>query len=258
MNELFKISAVQAVDLLKSGEISPIDLIEEAITRIETVDERINALPIRCFERERQQAINAKISCSNQPNYLYGLPIAVKDYNDVGGVRTTYGSPIYAENVPEKSDATVCHLENNGAIPIAKSNVPEWAGGHTFNPLFGITRNPWNLKLSAGGSSGGSAAALASGMVWLATGNDLGGSLRTPAAFNGVIGCARDPGLLHGGKGYRPLIVFGLKVQWGDVLKMWHSCLTPSPDTTKKILFPSQDQKRHFQKPPKILARPRK
>ncbi|SVB45198.1 uncharacterized protein METZ01_LOCUS198052, partial [marine metagenome] len=200
MNELFKISAVQAVNLLKSGEISPLDLIEEAIARIEKVDERINALPIRCFERARHQAIKTKISFSSQQNYLYGLPIAVKDYNDVGGVRTTYGSPIYAENVPEKSDATVSHLENNGAIPIAKSNVPEWAGGHTFNPLFGITRNPWNLKLSAGGSSGGSAAALASGMVWLATGNDLGGSLRTPAAFNGVVGMRPGPGVVARGK----------------------------------------------------------
>ena len=200
MNELFKISAVQAVNLLKSGEISPLDLIEEAIARIEKVDERINALPIRCFERARHQAKKTKLSFSSQQNYLYGLPIAVKDYNDVGGVRTTYGSPIFADNVPEKSDATVCHLENNGAIPIAKSNVPEWAGGHTFNPLFGITRNPWNLKLSAGGSSGGSAAALASGMVWLATGNDLGGSLRTPAAFNGVVGMRPGPGVVARGK----------------------------------------------------------
>ena len=88
-------------------------------------------------------------------------------------------------------------LERNGAIPMAKSNVPEWAGGNTFNPVFGATRNPWDLRMSVGGSSGGSAAALAIGLVWLATGNDLGGSLRIPAAFNGVVGlqagAARHP-----------------------------------------------------------------
>ena len=116
------------------------------------------------------------------------FPLAVKDYNDVSGVRTTYGSPIFADNVPRESDATITLLEQNGAIPIAKSNVPEWAGGHTFNPVFGTTLNPWNTNMSAGGSSGGSAVALATGMAWLATGNDLGGSLRTPAAFNGVVG----------------------------------------------------------------------
>jgi amidase len=82
---------------------------------------------------------------------LAGLPIAVKDYNDIGGVRTTYGSPIFAKNVPPVSDATVARLERNGAIPMAKSNVPEWAGGHTFNPVSGLTRNSWHLGRSAGG-----------------------------------------------------------------------------------------------------------
>ena len=118
----------------------------------------------------------------------------MKDYNNVGAVRTTYGSPIFAQSVAAASDATVRQLESNGAIPMAKSNVPEWAGGNTFNPVFGATRNPWDLRMSVGGSSGGSAAALASGSVWLATGNDLGGSLRTPAAFNGVVGLRPGPG----------------------------------------------------------------
>ena len=188
MTELCKKSAVQVVKLLKSGEISSEDLLDAAFSRIDSVDEQINALPIRCFERARKQARNLKKPDSSAPGYLYGLPIAVKDYNDVGGVRTTFGSPIYKDHVPRVSDATIARLEANGAIPIAKSNVPEWAGGHTFNPVFGTTLNPWNLKMSVGGSSGGSAAALAAGMVWLATGNDLGGSLRTPAAFNGVVG----------------------------------------------------------------------
>ena len=205
MTELFKKTATEVVELLKAGEITPAELLEVAISRIEAVDGQINALPIRCFDRAQEQAKQmVRPSDDSSRGHLYGLPIAVKDYNDVGGVLTTYGSPIYAENVPDKSDTTIAHLEKNGAIPIAKSNVPEWAGGHTFNPIFGTTLNPWNLKLSVGGSSGGSAAALASGMVWLATGNDLGGSLRTPAAFNGVVGLRPGPGLVARGKRLQP------------------------------------------------------
>ena len=195
---------MQVVQLLKSGEISPEDLLDAAFTRIEAVDEQINALPILCFERAREQARNLKKPDSPEAGYLYGLPIVVKDYNDVGGVRTTYGSPIYRDHVPGVSDATVARLEANGAIPIAKSNVPEWAGGHTFNPVFGTTLNPWNLNMSVGGSSGGSAAALAAGMVWLATGNDLGGSLRIPAAFNGIVGLRPGPGVVARGKRLQP------------------------------------------------------
>ena len=195
MNDLIRMSATEVVALLRKREVTPLELVEASIARIEAVDDSVNALPIRCFDRAREQAKSFQTSMSSDnPRSLVGLPIAVKDYNDVGGVRTTYGSPIFADHVAESSDATVRRLERNGAIPIAKSNVPEWAGGHTFNPVFGITRNPWHTGRSAGGSSGGSAAALASGSVWLATGNDLGGSLRTPAGFNGVVGLRPGPG----------------------------------------------------------------
>ena len=200
-DELWRMSATDVVAALKRSEVSPTELIEAAINRIEAVDDKVNALPIRCFERafEQAKAIEAN-GPGEDPKTLVGLPIAVKDYNDVSGVGTTYGSPIYADNVPDKSDATVATLETRGAIPIAKSNVPEWAGGHTFNPVHGITRNPWKTSHSAGGSSGGSAAALASGQVWLATGNDLGGSLRTPAGFNGVVGLRPGPGVVPRGE----------------------------------------------------------
>ncbi|MCP4329913.1 MAG: amidase [Alphaproteobacteria bacterium] len=194
-SELWRLGAVEAVALLRRREIEPLDLIDAAIERIEDVDPVVNALPIRCFDRARAQAKGLPLASRvDDPRYLCGLPIAVKDYNDVAGVRTTYGSPLKADHVAAVSDATVARLEANGAIPIAKSNVPEWAGGHTFNPVFGVTRNPWDTALSAGGSSGGSAAALAAGLVWLATGNDLGGSLRTPAGFNGVVGLRPGPG----------------------------------------------------------------
>ncbi|MGI9386421.1 MAG: amidase, partial [Methyloligellaceae bacterium] len=200
-----RLGAAEVVSLLRKREVTPVELVEASILRIEAVDGTVNALPIRMFERAREEA--ARLSKSGGADTacpLMGLPIAIKDYNDVGGVRTTYGSPIYADNMAPVSDATVLRLERNGAIPIAKSNVPEWAGGNTFNPVFGATRNPWDTRMSAGGSSGGSAAALASGMVWLATGNDLGGSLRTPASFNGVVGLRPGPGLVPRGARLQP------------------------------------------------------
>ena len=194
-NELFRLTATEAVARLRSKAVSPLDLVEASIQRIEAVDTKVNALPIHCFEQARDQAKSLDLEAhSANPKSLCGLPIAVKDYNDLCGAVTTYGSPIFAENVAQQSDATVRQLERNGAIAVAKSNVPEWAGGHTFNPLNGLTRNPWDMRKSAGGSSGGSSAALASGSVWLATGNDLGGSLRTPAAFNGIVGLRPGPG----------------------------------------------------------------
>ena len=194
-DELIKLTATEAVACLRSREVSPLDLVEASIKRIETVDTEVNALPIHCFDQARNQAKSFDFDRhESNPKSLCGLPIAVKDYNDLGGAVTTYGSPIYANNVAQTSDATIRKLESNGAIAVAKSNVPEWAGGHTFNPVNGLTRNPWDMAKSAGGSSGGSAAALASGLVWLATGNDLGGSLRTPAAFNGVVGLRPSPG----------------------------------------------------------------
>jgi amidase len=125
----------------------------------------------------------------------------VKDYNDVAGQLTTNGSPIYADNRAAADDRTVATLRANGAIPLAKSNVPEFAGSHTFNPVWGITRNPWNLGRTAGGSSGGAAAALAAGEVWLANGSCLGGSLRIPASFCGVVGLRPSPGLVPRGDG---------------------------------------------------------
>ena len=194
-NELIKMSATEAVARLRLKEVSPLDLVEASIQRIEAVDTKVNALPIHCFEQARDQAKSLDVKAhSENPKSLCGLPIAVKDYNDLSGAVTTYGSPIFADNVAQQSDATVRQLESNGAIAVAKSNVPEWAGGHTFNPVNGLTRNPWDMRKSAGGSSGGSGAALASGSVWLATGNDLGGSLRTPAAFNGIVGLRPGPG----------------------------------------------------------------
>jgi len=202
VNELIKLTAREVVNLLKNGDVSPLELIDAAVERIKEVEEHVNAVPTLCAERAqaRAQVLMSRKRGDFPPHYLYGLPIVVKDLEDVEGVRTTYGSPIYANHVPDQSDYMVKILENNGAIVIGKSNTPEFgAGANTFNEVFGVTRNPWNTAMTCGGSSGGSAVALATGEAWLATGSDLGGSLRIPASFCSVVGFRPSPGRVAAG-----------------------------------------------------------
>jgi amidase len=201
MTELWRLSAREAVARLRRRELSPRELIEAALARIAAVDPPVNALPTLCAERARAAAERLPVANADDPGWLAGLPIAIKDTADVAGVRTTYGSPIYADHVPRRSSATVAMLEARGALVLAKSNTPEFAAGaNTFNEVFGKTRNPWRTTQTAGGSSGGAAAALATGQVWLAHGSDLGGSLRIPASFCGVVGLRPSPGrVAHSG-----------------------------------------------------------
>ena len=202
MTELFELTAREAVDKLRSGAVSTSELIDAALGRIEQTDGALNALPILCADRARGHAARLEHPdpADTPRGYLYGLPIAIKDMKDVGGVLCTRGSPIFADHVPEESDLLVTILESRGGVVLAKSNTPEFAAGaNTFNEVFGKTRNPWNTDMTCGGSSGGSATALASGQVWLASGSDLGGSLRIPAGFCSVIGLRPTPGrVAHG------------------------------------------------------------
>src|SRR3954469_23834102 len=201
-NALWRLSACAAVDLLRRGKVSPVELIDAALARIAAVNPQVNALVTLGEERARAQATRLMQIPIEARGLLAGLPIAIKDLNDVAGLRTTYGSQIFADNVPTRSDIMVETLEGNGAIPLAMSNTPEFgAGANTFNEVFGETLNPWNTKLNAAGSSGGAAVALATGQVWLATGSDLGGSLRTPASFCSVIGLRPSPGRVARGPG---------------------------------------------------------
>ena len=211
--DLIRLTAVEAVELLRRGEVSPLELIDAAAARIAATDGLINALPTLCLDRarDRAQAIMASGGGDRPPGWLAGLPVAIKDLEDVAGVRTTYGSPIYADHVPARSDILVERLEANGAVVIGKSNTPEFgAGASTFNEVFGRTRNPWNTAKSVAGSSGGAAAALAAGQVWLASGSDMGGSLRTPASFNGVVGLRPSPGRVAHGPGQLPFSNLGV------------------------------------------------
>ena len=195
--ELYRLGAREAVGLLRGGEVSPVELVEASLARIEATDAAVNAVPTRCAERARAHArrLEAEARGNRGAAWLGGLPIVVKDLNDVEGVRTTYGSPLFADHVPDGSDAMVRMLEGNGAIVVGKANTPEFGhGANTFNEVFGKTRNPWNTAMTCGGSSGGSAVAVATGQAWLATGSDLGCSLRTPAAFCSVVGLRPSPG----------------------------------------------------------------
>ncbi len=187
--ELLQATACAIVERLRQGEITPHDLLDALEQRIEQVDGKVNALPTRCFERARADADALMKKPRGERGLLAGLPVPIKDLTNVKGVRTTMGSPIFRDNVPGASDILVDRLESNGAVIYAKSNTPEFgAGANTFNEVFGATRNPWDLSKSAAGSSGGAAAALASGTAWLAHGSDMGGSLRNPASFCGIVG----------------------------------------------------------------------
>lgn len=193
------LTAVEARRLIGARRLSPVELTESCIRRIEAVDHAVNAVVTRDFDRalDAARAREAEATGGATLGVLHGLPLGVKDTAETGGLRTTFGSPIYKDYVPERDERLVLCLRDAGGIVLGKTNVPEWAaGGNTRNPVFGATGNPFDPTKSAAGSSGGSAAALACGMVPLASGSDTGGSLRNPAAFCGVVGFRPTPGLV--------------------------------------------------------------
>ena len=149
VSQIWEMSAVEAHRLLKEKKLSAREVLESSISRIEEVDSELNALPEKCFDRARKIAEQIDNNPPKGIKNLHGLPIAIKDYNDLSDVKTTYGSPLFKDNIPKDSDRTVRILEDNGANCVAKSNVPEWAGGHTFNPVYGLTRNPWDTSKSS-------------------------------------------------------------------------------------------------------------
>ncbi len=179
------------VEAVRRREISARELLELHLTRIAERNPQLNAIVSLDEERARAGAAEADAATARGDGLapLHGLPFAFKDTHDVAGWRTTYGSPLFAEHVPDTDDLVVARIRAAGAVPIGKTNVPEFgAGSHTFNTVFGTTLNPVDPTRSAGGSSGGAACALRTGMVPLADGSDMGGSLRNPASFCGVVG----------------------------------------------------------------------
>lgn len=198
MADLDAYSSARAMVAAVAGkQISARELLDLHLARIAETNPAVNAVVSLDEERARAGAAEADElqAGGHELGPLHGLPHAFKDTHEVAGWRTTYGSPLRADYVPRRDDLVAERIRAAGVVTIGKTNVPEWAAGsHTFNPIFGTTRNPYDLTRSAGGSSGGAAAALASGMVPLADGSDMGGSLRNPASFNNVVGLRPTPG----------------------------------------------------------------
>lgn len=199
MSELWKMTAVEAVARLRKKEISPLDLVEASARRMAEVEPAVNAMPTLCLDRARDHAkalmAGKRREAEGEAGWLAGLPVSIKDLADVAGVRTTYGSPIFADHVPTKSHPVVERIERKGGIVMGKSNTPEFgAGGSTFNEVFGRTRNPWNTALTCGGSTGGGSVSVATGEVFLAHGTDHGGSLRRPGTYCSTVGIRPSAG----------------------------------------------------------------
>ncbi len=197
MNELIWLTAVELAAMLRRGDVSAVDVLQAHLAQIDRVNPALNAivtyLPEQALELAR--AADERQVRGEELGVLHGLPIAHKDLFETAGIRTTMGSPVFSDFIPESDDLTIARLKAAGCITLGKTNVPEFgAGSHTFNRLFGATANPYDLSKTCGGSSGGSAVALAAGMMPIADGGDMGGSLRNPASFCNVVGLRPSPG----------------------------------------------------------------
>lgn len=210
--DLADLSASAASALMAQKDVSPVDLVEACLDRAEGANAAVNALVAQDVDALRAAAREAETELMNGTprGPLHGLPVAIKDMNDVAGLPTTYGSEVWRDYVAAKDDALVAGLRTAGALILGKTNVPEWsAGANTRNRVYGATANPYDVTRTCAGSSGGSAVSLACGFAPLATGSDLAGSLRTPAAYCGVVGFRPTPGVVPDpGKG-AALLPFG-------------------------------------------------
>lgn len=215
MSELVETSAVELRRLIGRKAISPVELLDACIARIEDLNPHVNAVTATAFERARGEARAAEraVLAGEPLGLLHGLPLGVKDLEPTAGLLTTWGSPIYRAHVPDEDIVLVARLRQAGAIVAGKTNVPEMgAGANSRNVVWGATGNPFDPNLNAGGSSGGSAAALACDMLPLCTGSDTGGSLRIPAAKCGVVGFRPSPGVVPSVRkllGWTPISVVG-------------------------------------------------
>src|ERR1700735_4447799 len=194
-----ELSAVEARRLIGTKQLSSSELLESCIGRIEAVDHAVNAMVARDFDRARAaaKAADAAVVRGDDLPALHGLPIGIKDLEATAGLRAPFGGRLFSDSVPAKDERLVAAIRRAGAIVVGKTNTPEFgAGANTRNAVYGATGNPFDPEKSCAGSSGGSAVALAAGMVPLCTGSDTGGSLRNPASFCGIVGFRPTPGLV--------------------------------------------------------------
>ncbi|HET9018124.1 MAG TPA: amidase family protein [Acetobacteraceae bacterium] len=254
MTEPCDLGAVEARRLIGAKRLSPVELTESCIARIEAVDHAVNAMVARDVDRARvaARASEQAVMRGDELGALHGLPFGVKDLEETGGLRSTFGSPLFRDNVPAQDERSVAGLRAAGGILLGKTNTPEFgAGANTRNAVYGATGNPFDPVRSCAGSSGGSAVALATGMVPLATGSDLGGSLRNPAAFCGIVGFRPSPGVVPSerhGMGWSPLSVNGPMARSVDDLCLMLSAMAATD--ARDPLAPKQVD--HFHPPREI------
>jgi amidase len=195
--DICQLSAVELARLIRTKELSARDVVGAHLAQIERVNPSVNAIVTLVADRAiaRARLADEELAHGHDIGPLHGLPIAHKDLQPTAGIRTTFGSPIFKDFVPSEDSLVVERLRQAGAIVVGKTNTPEFgAGSQTFNPVFGATLNPYDRGKTCGGSSGGAAVALATGMLPIADGSDMGGSLRNPASFSNVVGLRPSPG----------------------------------------------------------------
>jgi len=246
-NELVYRGAVELATLLRSREVSAVEVLEAHLDQIDRFNPLVNAVVTIDEDGARAAAAAAdrKLAAGEPLGPLHGLPISFKDTARTAGMRTTFGHPRHADLVPESNDLHVQRILDAGAIRVGKTNVPEYAAGsHTFNRLFCTTRNPYDPSKSAGGSSGGAAAALASGFQPIADGSDMGGSLRNPASFCNVVGLRPTPGMVpntDGGNVFFPLGVAGPMGRTAEDAALLFSAMRGATPDDPFSFFPAEE-----------------
>lgn len=245
--DLWRETACALAARIHSRELSAVAVMESHLARIAEVNPRLNAIVTLDAEGALASAAAADraLSSGRAHGTLHGLPIAVKDLEETAGMRTTHGSPIFRDHVPDFDTLLVERLRLAGAIVIGKTNTPEFgAGSQTFNPVFGPTRNPYDPSRTAGGSSGGAGAAVASGMLPFADGSDLGASVRNPASFNNLVGLRPSPGRIPDFPSpsvWNPLSVYGpIARTVPDVALLFRALVGPDPRAPLSLDDPPQ------------------
>lgn len=244
MTDACDLSAVEARQMIGNKQLSPVELLDSCLTRIEKTNGALNALVAMDVDAAKAEAKSAEeaVMAGAELGLLHGLPVGIKDLDATAGLRTTWGSLIYENHVPEEDGDMVGNVRAAGANILAKTNTPEFgAGANTTNKVYGPTGNPFDQFKTCAGSSGGSAAALAAGMVPLATGSDYGGSLRTPAAFCGVTGYRPSPGLVPATGRPISLNPFAVLGPMGRTVADTYLLLLAQLDSDKRDPFSSDD-----------------
>lgn len=241
------LSAVEARRLIGNKELSPVELLDSCLERIGETNPALNAVVAMDEEgaKETAQAAERAVLHGEPLGTLHGLPLGIKDLQATGGLTTTWGSLIHKDNVPDEDEDTVANLRDEGAIIFAKTNTPEFgAGANTKNRVYGATGNPFDAAKTCGGSSGGSAVALAVGQMPIATGSDYGGSLRTPASFCGIAGYRPSPGIVPGPNRSSLVTPFPVNGPMGRSMADLHLLLRGQLDIDKRDPFSSDDAMR--------------